>query len=51
MYLGRNDPDPVRISSMYDSYEPLKEEDTEIKQIYESQKLENVSIAGKNINT
>ena len=50
MYLQRNEgvPDQVDLGSIYDSYEGLKEENTEIRQIYESQKLENVS--RKNIN-
>ena len=45
MYLQRNEgiPDQVDLGSIYDSYEGLKEENTEIRQIYESQKLENVS--------
>jgi len=44
MYLQRNEgiPDQVDLGSIYDSYEGLKEENTEIRQIYESQKLENI---------
>jgi len=44
MYLQRNEgiPDQVDLGSIYDSYERLKEENTEIRQIYESQKLENI---------
>ena len=46
MYLSRKDPDPLKIDEAYNSFEPSAKKDTEIQQIYESQKLENVSKAG-----
>lgn len=46
MYLQRNDEVPVQVEqvAVYDSgLGAVQEESTEIRQIYESQKLENVS--------
>ena len=54
MYLQRNDEVPVQVEqvAVYDSgLGAVQEESTEIRQIYESQKLENVSYVWYQCNT